>query len=235
MWPGGTTKIPQDTLRLDPPNISIGWIPETAWGTPTLQQDSRVYAQQAIDEINADLFILPNTHLTLEVDERVHNNNLTVKAFNAIATRAKAAGRPLASLMAISSTHMQTIYAPHNNVTVTQPTTGVPIVGYYTGASFLSDSKKFPNFVRLYPPVSEVFAVVKKMAVRIIYVIRQENVADEYCLLYSSPQKIAPLLLPNTHRFTRIFIFLACSFHSYVGLCLTIRSARRSSISAGRM
>ena len=91
LWPGGTTKFPQDTLRGDPKNLSIGWVVESAWATPALRQESRMYAQQAIDEINDDLFTLPNTHLTLEVDERVQGNDKTVEAFNAIEARAKAA------------------------------------------------------------------------------------------------------------------------------------------------
>ena len=164
MWPGGTTKLPQDTLRGDPPNLSIGWVVESAWATPALRQESRMYAQQAIDEINDNLFILPNTHLTLEVDERVHGNDKTVEAHNAIEARAKAAGRPLCAVLAMSSSHMSSIYAPKANVTVTQRSSGVPIVGYYTGAGELSDSKRFPNFIRLYPPVSETQHVYRKVA-----------------------------------------------------------------------
>jgi len=153
----------------DPAALSIGWVMETAWGTPTLQQESRMYAQQAIDEINADLYILPNTHLTLEGDFSVNGNDKTAEAFNAVDARATAAGRPLAAVLAGSSSHMVAIYAPQANVTVTRPSTGVPIVGYYTGAAVLSDSKKFPNFIRLYPPVSEYQHIYRKMAVRFIY------------------------------------------------------------------
>ena len=171
VWPGGTTRIPQDTQRSmsDPVALSIGWVMETAWGTPALQQESRMYAQQAIDEINADLYILPNTHLTLEGDFSVNGNDKTAEAFNAVDARATAAGRPLAAVLAGSSSHMVAIYAPQANVTVTRPSTGVPIVGYYTGAAVLSDSKKFPNFIRLYPPVSEYQHIYRKMAVRFIY------------------------------------------------------------------
>ena len=166
VWPGGTTRTPQDTQRSDPAALSIGWVVESAWATPALRQESRMYAQQAIDEINDDLYILPNTHLTLEVDERVNGNDLTIEAHNAIDVRAKAAGRPLAAVLAGSSSHMKTIYAPQANVTVTQPSTGVPIIGYYTGAALLSDSTKFPNFVRLYPPVSETQHIYKKAALQ---------------------------------------------------------------------
>ena len=151
---------------MDPPNVSIGWVPDASFGTPATVEVSRMYAQQAIDEINADLYILPNTHLTLEADFSVNKNDKTVEAFNAIGVRAKAAGRPLAMVLGTSSSHMATIYAPQANVTVTRPSTGVPIVGSYTGAGVLSDSKKFPNFVRLYPPVSEVQQIYRKMAVR---------------------------------------------------------------------
>ena len=140
---------------------------ETAWGTPALQQESRMYAQQAIDEINDDFFILPNTHLTLEGDFSVNGNNQTAEAFNAIDARATAAGRPLAAVLAGSSSHMKTIYALQANVTVTQPSTGVPIIGYGTGAGVLSDSKRFPNFVRLYPPVSETQHAYRKVALEI--------------------------------------------------------------------
>ena len=166
VWPGGTTRTPQDTQRSDPAALSIGWVTETAWGTPALQQESRMYAQQAIDEINDDFFILPNTHLTLEGDFSVNGNNQTAEAFNAIDARATAAGRPLAAVLAVSSSHMKTIYALQANVTVTQPSTGVPIIGYYTGAGTLSDSTKFPNFVRLYPPVSETQHIYKKAALQ---------------------------------------------------------------------
>ena len=165
VWPGGTIKIPSDTLRSDPKRLSIGWVMETAWGTPALQQESRMYAQQAIDEVNDNLYILPNTFLTLEGDFTVKGNDKTVDVYNAIEARAKAAGRPLAAALGGSSSHMNAIYAPQANVTVTQPNTGIPIVGYYTGAGVLSDSKKFPNFVRLYPPVSEVQHIYRKMAV----------------------------------------------------------------------
>ena len=164
VWPGGTTRTPQDTQRSDPAALSIGWVVESAWATPALRQESRMYAQQAIDEINDDLYILPNTHLTLEVDERVNGNDLTVEAHNAIDVRAKAAGRPLAAVLACSSSHMKKIYAPQAGVTVTKRSTGVPIVGFYTGAGKLSDSTKFPNFVRLYPPVSVSQHILKKLA-----------------------------------------------------------------------
>ena len=164
VWPGGTTKIPQDTVRLDPPNMSIGWVVETAWATPALRQESRMYAQQAIDEINDDSFILPNTHLVLEIDERVNGNDLTIEAHNDIEARAKAAGRPLAAVLACSSSHMAAIYHPQANVTVTQRNTGVPIVGYDTGAGVLSDQEAFPNFIRLYPPVSETQHIYRKVA-----------------------------------------------------------------------
>ena len=87
IWPGGTTKLPQDVLRLDPKNISIGWVIESAWATPVSEQESRMYAQQAVDEINDDLFLLPNTFLTLEV-ETVMNNAKTVEAHNAVEARA---------------------------------------------------------------------------------------------------------------------------------------------------
>ena len=202
IWPGGTTKLPQDKLRSgDPTHLSIGWIIESSWGTPALWQESRMYAQQAIDEVNDNLFLLPNTHLTLEEDSSVNGNDVTVKAHNAVEARAKAAGRPLAAVMACSSSHMASIYAPQANATVTQPSTGVPIIGYYTGAGVLSDSKKFPkyvikyfslysvyiqcegfakltfylwfhrayrrcSFIRLYPPVSEVQHILRKMALR---------------------------------------------------------------------
>ena len=154
VWSGGTTKMPQDTLRQDPMNLSIGWVIESAWSSPAMEKVSRMYAQQAIDEVNLNPFILPNTHLVLEID-RVDGNVNTAKAYNSIAARAKAAGRPLAAVLAAASSHMETIYDPHMNVMVTQRSTGVPIVGYDTGAGVLSDSKKFPNFVRLYPPVSD--------------------------------------------------------------------------------
>ena len=167
IWPGGTTKLPQDKLRSgDPAQLSIGWIIESSWGTPALWQESRMYAQQAIDEVNDNLFLLPNTHLTLEEDSSVNGNDVTVKAHNAVEARAKAAGRPLAAVMACSSSHMTSIYAPQANATVTQPSTGIPIIGYFTGAGVLSDSKRFPNFVRLYPPVSEVQHILRKMALR---------------------------------------------------------------------
>ena len=165
IWPGGTTKLPQDVLRLDPKNISIGWVIESAWATPVSEQESRMYAQQAVDEINDDLFLLPNTFLTLEV-ETVMNNAKTVEAHNAVEARAKAAGRPLAAFLAVSSSHMATIYAPQALVTVTQQSTGVPIVGFYTGAGVLSDSKQFPNFIRLYPPVSDTQHVFRKMLLK---------------------------------------------------------------------
>jgi hypothetical protein len=155
VWPGGTTKIPQDTLRADPKNLSVGWVIDTSWTTPVLAQELRMYAQQAIDEINDNRFLLPNTHLTLEMDSRVNGNDKTIEAYNSIEARAKAAGRPLAMVLAAASSHMATIYSPQANVTVTQRNTGVPIVGYETGAGVLSDSKRFPNFIRLYPPVSE--------------------------------------------------------------------------------
>ena len=166
LWPGGTTKVPQDTVRGDPKNLSIGWVVESAWATPALRQESRMYAQQAIDEINDDLFTLPNTHLTLEVDERVQGNDKTVEAFNAIEARAKAAGRPVAAMLGSSSSHMASIYDPQATVTVTQQSTGVPVVGYNTGAGVLSNSKKFPNFVRLYPPVSEMQHIFRKTALQ---------------------------------------------------------------------
>ena len=166
VWPGSTTDFPHDTLRADPKNLSIGWVVESAWATPALRQESRMYAQQAIDEINDDDFILPNTYLTLEVDERVHGNDLTVEAHNAIEARAKAAGRPLAAVLGSSSSHLKTIYAPHAGVAVTKRSTGVPIVGYDTGTEVLSDSKKFPNFVRLYPPASETQHIYKKAALQ---------------------------------------------------------------------
>jgi len=168
LWPGKTTRIPMDTIRSDPKNLSIGWVMETAWGTPTLQQESRMYAQQAIDEVNDNLYILPYTFLTLEGDFTVKGNDKTVDVYNAIEARAKAAGRPLAAALGGSSSHMAAIYAPQANVTVTHPKTGIPIVGYYTGAGVLSDSKKFPNFVRLYPPVSEVQHIYRKMAVSFV-------------------------------------------------------------------
>ena len=126
-----------------------------------------MYAQQAIDEVNNHLYILPNTILTLEVDERVNGNDLTIEAYNAIEARAKAAGRPLAAALGSSSSHMQTIYAPRSNVTVTQRSTGVPIIGYYTGASVLSNSKMFPNFVRLFPSSSEIQQVFRKVALQV--------------------------------------------------------------------
>ena len=134
VWPGGTTKVPQDTPRNDPTNVSIGWVIEASWYPPLLRQESRMYAQQAIDEINDHLFILPNTWLTLEVDERVNGNDLTVEAYNAIEIRAKAASRPLVAMLGASSSHIKTIFAPQANVTVTQRGTEVPIIGYETGA-----------------------------------------------------------------------------------------------------
>jgi hypothetical protein len=118
-----------------------------------------MYAQQAIDEINADLYILPNTHLTLEGDFSVNGNDKTVEAFNAISVRAQAAGRPLAVVLGTSSSHMATIYAPQANVTVTRPSTGVPIVGYYTGAGVLSDSKKFPKYVIIFQSIFSLYSV----------------------------------------------------------------------------
>ena len=167
LWPGGTTKIPQDSALTEvPTNVSIGWVVEMAWGTPALRQESRMYAQQAIDEINDDLFILQNTHLHLEVDETVNNNVNTMEAFNAIVVRAAAAGRPLAAVLAMSSSHMATIYAPQANVTVTQQSTGIPIVGFYTGAGELSDPARFPNFIRLYPPVSETQHAFEKVILK---------------------------------------------------------------------
>jgi hypothetical protein len=98
----------------------------------------------------------------------VKGNDKTVDVFNAIEARAKAAGRPLAAALGGSSTHMATIYAPQANVTVTHPKTGVPIVGYYTGAGVLSDSKKFPNFIRLYPTASETQHIYRNMAVSFV-------------------------------------------------------------------
>ena len=168
LWPGGTSKIPQDSdsLTVIPTNVSIGWVVEMAWGTPALRQESRMYAQQAIDEINDDLFILQNTHLHLEVDETVHNNVKTTEAFNAIEVRAAAAGRPLAAVLAMSSSHMATIYAPQANVAVTQQSSGVPIVGFYTGAGELSDPTRFKNFIRLYPPVSETQHAFEKVILK---------------------------------------------------------------------
>ena len=166
IWPGGTTKIPQDILRGDPKNLSIGWVVESAWGSVETRQESRMYAQQAIDEINDNAYILPNTHLTLEVDERVQGNDKTVEAANAIEARAKAAGRPVAAMLGSSSSHMASLYDPQANATVTQRSTGVPIVGYNTGAGVLSDSKRFPNFVRLYPPVSEMQYIFRKTALQ---------------------------------------------------------------------
>ena len=115
IWPGGTTKVPQDTLRSDPKNLSIGWVVESAWGTVATRQESRMYAQQAIDEINDNAYILPNTHLTLEVDESVQGNDKTVEAANAIEARAKAAGRPVAAMLGSSSSHMASLYNPQAN------------------------------------------------------------------------------------------------------------------------
>ena len=173
IWPGNTTKYPIDKVsRQSIQALSIGWVMETAWATPAIRQESRMYAQQAIDEINANIYILPNTQLTLEADFSVNGNDKTVEAFNAIEARAKAAGRPLAAVLADSSSHMAAIYAPQADVTVTRRDTGVPIVSHYAGASVLSDAKRFPNFIRLYPPVSEVQHVYSKIAVRsfILYI-----------------------------------------------------------------
>ena len=172
IWPGdtsGTTKIPQDILRSDPKNLSIGWVVESSWATPALRQELRMYAQQAMDEVNDDLFILPNTHLTLDCTEcfgnvLVHGNDLTVEAHNVIYDRSQAAGRPLAAVLGSSSSHMAKIYA--NNATVTKRGIGVPIVGYATGAGTLSDSTKFPNFIRMFPPASETQHIYKKMALQ---------------------------------------------------------------------
>ena len=164
VWPGGTTKFPQHLVRRDPKNLSVGWVVETAWLTPVLKQEARMYFQQAIDEINDSPYLLPNTYLTLEMDDRVNANDKTVEAYNFIEARARAAGRPLAMVLAASSSHMATIYNPQNNVTVTRRSTGVPIIGYGTGAGVLSDSKRFPNFVRLYPPVSETQHAYRKVA-----------------------------------------------------------------------
>ena len=126
-------------------------VPETAWGTLAHQLEVRMYAQQAIDELNDNLFILPNTQLTLEANFTVNGNDLTIEAYNDIYARANAANRPVAAMLGGSSSHMAKIYAPGANVAVTANTsTGVPIVGYYTGAGVLSDPEKFPSFVRLY-------------------------------------------------------------------------------------
>ena len=121
-----------------------------------------MYAQQAVDEINDNLFILPNTHLTLEMDARVYNNDKTVEAANAIEARAKAAGRPLVAMLGGSSSHMAAMYDA--KLPITQKSTGVPIVGFYTGAGKLSDTANFPNFVRMYPPVSVSQHILKKLA-----------------------------------------------------------------------
>ena len=162
-WPGATTTIPQDTPRLDPTNISIGWVIERSWTPPVMEQILRMYAQQAIDEINDNFYVLPRTHLTLEV-ETVNGNVKTVEAYNAVAARARAAGRPLGAILAAASSHMTSIYNPAAGVDVLRRSTGVPVMGYGTGASFLSDPKKYPNFIRLFPPVTETQHVFRKVA-----------------------------------------------------------------------
>ena len=189
IWPGNTTKLPLDSMKDRPPDaLSIGWVVETAWGTPAVRQESRMYAQQAIDEINDNIYILPNTQLTLEADFSVNGNDKTVEAFNAIEARAKAAGRPLAAVLVDASSHMAAIYAPQVDVTVSKRGTGVPIVSHYAGAAELSDSKRFPNFVRLYPPASEAQHVYSKMAVRSF--ILHPNLSAR--TLYLTPPCFAP-------------------------------------------
>ena len=61
---------------------------------------------------------------------------------------------------------MATIYAPQANVAVTQQSSGVPIVGFYTGAGELSDPTRFKNFIRLYPPVSETQHAFEKVILK---------------------------------------------------------------------
>ena len=102
-------------------------------------------------------------------------NDKTIEAYAAIDARAKAAGRPLAAVLAASSSHMATIYAPQANVAVTQRSTGVPIVGYDTGAGVLSDPKAFPNFIRLYAPVSQTQHVYRKVALQVGGWMREED------------------------------------------------------------
>ena len=144
LWPGNTSKIPQDSTRAssDPAVLTVGWVVETCWSAHSFQQKRALYAQQALDEINADQLTLPNTHLVLE-KEFVCDNNDTVRATSTIAKRAKAAGRPVVAFLGSGSSH--SIGVLDANIL------SVPLIGFYTGSADLSNATKYPNFVRLWP------------------------------------------------------------------------------------
>ena len=77
-------------------------------------------------------------------------------------TRSAAAGRPVAGMLGATSGLATTYLESARFGGIEQ----VPVVGYFTAASNLSDQKLYPNFVRNYPPVAPLSEVIAKIAVK---------------------------------------------------------------------
>ena len=167
-WPGGTTERPLDFKRNDDPaQLTVGWVVESSWGDAAFQASRAMYAQQAIDQVNANPLVLPKTKLFLDfvnVDSR--NASATSKSklslFEGLLTRSAAAGRPMAGMLGATS-GLATTYLESASFGVVKQ---VPMVGYFTSASHLSVQKLYPNFVRNYPPVASPSEVIAKMSVK---------------------------------------------------------------------
>ena len=153
-WPGKGSERPLDFDRKgDPANLTVGWVVDTSWGDAAFQAMRAMYAQQAIDQVNADkLYVLPKTKLFLEfvhVDTSAKNASRAgyQALFGDLVARAAAAGRPMAGMLGSTST-LATAFLDATDVKQ------VPMVGYYTAATHLSNKTKYPNFVRIFPPVT---------------------------------------------------------------------------------
>jgi hypothetical protein len=153
-WPGKVSERPVDFDRKgDPANLTVGWVIDTSWGDAAFHAIRIMYAQQAIDQVNADtVYVLPKTKLFLEfvnVDTSAKNaSKISYQAlFGDLVARAATAGRPMAGMLGSTSTLAKAFL---DATEVKQ----VPMVGYYTAATDLSNKTKYPNFCRLFPPVS---------------------------------------------------------------------------------
>ena len=162
-WLGGSSERPLDSNdgaaggAVIPKALTVAVVFDHIYGTAWYFERLLMYVKQAVKEVNADPNLIPHTQLILDY-ETMDSTGWAVSKRDShyasnhilIATRAANAGRPVAAFLpGLSNLATVGLSRPWIDPVMKM----VPQIGVGTGAPHLQDPVKYPNFVRLFPPI----------------------------------------------------------------------------------
>ena len=162
-WLGGSSERPLDSTdgaaegAVIPKALTVAVVFDHIYGTAWYFERLLMYVKQAVKEVNADPNLIPHTQLILDY-ETMDSTGWAVSKRDShyasnhilIATRAANAGRPVAAFLpGLSNLATVGLSRPWIDPVMKM----VPQIGVGTGAPHLQDPVKYPNFVRLFPPI----------------------------------------------------------------------------------